>query len=57
MDNLVSILKQPALNHDVKTKILRFVQNWAIAFEGKSHLNYVGEVYRTLQREGALLCV
>ena len=52
MDNLISILKQPALNHDVKTKILRLVQNWAIAFEGKSNLSYVGEVYRTLQREG-----
>ena len=55
MDNLVSILKQPALNHDVKTKILRLAQNWAISFEGRSHLNYVGEVYRTLQREGTYL--
>lgn len=54
MDNLVSILKQPTLNHDVKTKILRLVQNWAISFEGKVNLGYVGEVYRTLQREGQL---
>lgn len=53
MDNLVSILKVPILNHDVKNKILRLVQNWAIAFEGKSNLAYVGEIYRTLQREGA----
>ena len=52
MDNLVSILKMPALNHDVKNKILRLVQNWAIAFEGKANLSYAGEVYRTLQREG-----
>ncbi|KAI0075927.1 ubiquitin binding protein [Panus rudis PR-1116 ss-1] len=52
MDNLVSILKMPALNHDVKNKILRLVQNWAIAFEGKPQLSYVGEVYKTLQREG-----
>ncbi|CAL1696995.1 unnamed protein product [Somion occarium] len=52
MDNLVSILKMPGLNHDVKNKILRLVQNWSIAFEGKANLSYVGEVYRTLQREG-----
>ncbi|KAI0641095.1 ubiquitin binding protein [Trametes meyenii] len=52
MDNLVSILKVPTLNHDVKNKILRFIQDWAIAFEGKPSLSYVGEVYRTLQREG-----
>ncbi|KAH9949478.1 ubiquitin binding protein [Amylocystis lapponica] len=52
MDNLVSILKIPTLNHDVKTKILRLVQNWAVAFEGKSNLSYVGEIYKTLQHEG-----
>lgn len=52
MDNLVSILKMPALNHDVKGKILRYVQDWATAFEGKPSLSYVGEVYKTLQREG-----
>ena len=53
MDNLVSILKMPALNHDVKTKILRLIQNWAMSFEGKYNLSYVGEVYKTLQSEGA----
>ncbi|KAI0668614.1 ubiquitin binding protein [Trametes maxima] len=52
MDNLVSILKVPTLNHDVKNKILRFIQDWAVAFESKPSLSYVGEVYRTLQREG-----
>ena len=52
MDNLVSILKMPVLNHDVKSKILRLVQDWATAFEGKPSLSYVVEVYRTLQREG-----
>ncbi|EJF58826.1 ubiquitin binding protein [Dichomitus squalens LYAD-421 SS1] len=52
MDNLVSILKMPTLNHDVKNKILRYVQDWATAFEGKPSLSYVGEVYKTLQREG-----
>ena len=54
MDNLASILKIPVLNHDVKNKILRLIQNWAIAFEGKSNLGYVGEIYRVLQNEGAL---
>ena len=52
MDNHVSILKVPALNYEVKNKILRLVQDWATAFEGKPSLSYVGEVYRTLQREG-----
>ncbi|EMD41514.1 hypothetical protein CERSUDRAFT_146526 [Gelatoporia subvermispora B] len=52
MDNLVSILKLPWLNIDVKNKMLRLIQNWAIAFEGKPTLGYVGEVYKTLQREG-----
>ena len=55
MDNLVSILKMSGLNHDVKQKILRLVQNWSIAFEGKGTLSYVGEVYKTLQREGTLV--
>ncbi|KAL1952420.1 hypothetical protein VTO73DRAFT_1569 [Trametes versicolor] len=52
MDNLVSILKMPALNHDVKNKMLRYIQDWATAFEGKPSLSYVGEVYRSLQRDG-----
>ncbi|KAL0945711.1 hypothetical protein HGRIS_014859 [Hohenbuehelia grisea] len=52
MDNLVSILKIPALNHDVKNTILRLVQTWSISFEGKPNLNYVGQVYKTLNNEG-----
>jgi hepatocyte growth factor-regulated tyrosine kinase substrate len=52
MENLVSILKMPVLNHEVKTKILRLVQNWAVAFEGKSQLSYVATVYDSLKREG-----
>ncbi|KDQ53025.1 hypothetical protein JAAARDRAFT_137843 [Jaapia argillacea MUCL 33604] len=52
MDNLVSILKMPALNLEVKNKILKLVQNWALAFEGKPMLRYVGEAYKTLQTEG-----
>ncbi|KAF8641540.1 hypothetical protein AX16_009917 [Volvariella volvacea WC 439] len=52
MDNLVSILKMPTLNHDVKNTMLRLIQNWSIAFEGKPALSYVGQVYRTLTGEG-----
>ncbi|KAJ7671923.1 hypothetical protein B0H17DRAFT_947969 [Mycena rosella] len=52
MDNLVSILKIPILNLDVKNNILRLVQNWSIAFEGKPTLNYVAQVYKTLTSEG-----
>jgi growth factor-regulated tyrosine kinase substrate len=52
MDNLVSILKMPTLNIDVKNKILRLIQNWSIAFEAKASLNYVGQVYKTLNQDG-----
>lgn len=52
MDNLVSILKIPVLNIDVKNNILRLVQNWSIAFEGKPALSYVGQVYKNLTNEG-----
>jgi len=52
MDNLVSILKMPTLNIDVKNKMLRLIQNWSIAFEGKPALSYVGQVFRNLKQEG-----
>lgn len=52
VDNLVSILKISTLNHQVKESILRLVQNWSIAFEGKPSLKYVGQVYQTLTKEG-----
>ncbi|KAJ6456139.1 vacuolar sorting-associated protein Vps27 [Mycena sanguinolenta] len=52
IDNLMSILKIPVLNIDVKNNILRHIQNWSIAFEGKPALSYVGQVYKTLQSEG-----
>lgn len=52
MDNLVSILKISTLNIDVKNNILRLIQNWSVAFEGKPTLSYVGQVYRTLMSEG-----
>ncbi|KAH7920490.1 ubiquitin binding protein [Leucogyrophana mollusca] len=52
VDNLVSILKIPGLNHLVKTDILKYIQNWSLAFEGKPNLYYVGQVYKTLKSEG-----
>jgi growth factor-regulated tyrosine kinase substrate len=52
VDNLVSILRVPTLNHDVKSTILRMIQNWSIALEGKPHLGYVGQVYKMLLNEG-----
>lgn len=51
----MSLLKAPATvapNQDVKNKMLELVQSWATAAEGRSHLVYINEVYRDLQREG-----
>lgn len=55
MDNLTSLLKAvgpAAVNQDVRNKILECIQSWAAATEGRYELNYIGEVYKTLQREG-----
>ncbi|KAF3810092.1 Vacuolar protein sorting-associated protein 27 [Colletotrichum gloeosporioides] len=55
MDNLTSLLQAvgpAAVNHEVKQKILELIQSWAAATEGRHELGYIGEVYKTLQREG-----
>ncbi|KAM3431286.1 hypothetical protein MY4824_007214 [Beauveria thailandica] len=55
MDNMVSLLQAvggAAVNGEVKSKILELVQSWAGATEGRYELSYIGEVYRTLQRDG-----
>jgi hypothetical protein len=43
------------LNIDVKNRILRHVQNWAIALEGKPQFLYINTVYKTLQKEGLVV--
>lgn len=55
MDNLVSLLKAyggAAVNEEVKAKILELIQIWATATEGQYELSYIGETYKSLQRDG-----
>lgn len=50
--SLLQAVGAGAVNAEVKSKILELVQSWAGATEGRYELSYIGEVYRTLQRDG-----
>jgi hepatocyte growth factor-regulated tyrosine kinase substrate len=52
MTSLLQAVGTASVNPEVRSKILELIQNWATATEGRYELSYIGEVYRTLQREG-----
>lgn len=55
MDNLTSLLQAVgpvSVNAEVRAKILELIQAWAAATDGRHDLSYIGEVYRTMQRDG-----
>ena len=55
LDNLISILKaygDAAPNEAVKEKILELIQGWESATQRRSEFSYLGEVYRSLQKDG-----
>lgn len=52
MTSLLQAVGANAINAEVKNKILELIQSWAGATENRYELAYIGEVYKTLQREG-----
>ena len=50
--SLLKAVGPAAVNSEVRAKILDLIQSWAAATEGRYDLSYIGEVYKTLQREG-----
>ncbi len=52
MTSLLQAVGSNAVNAEVKGKILELIQSWAGATENRYELSYIGEVYKTLEREG-----
>ncbi|KAJ3105721.1 Vacuolar protein-sorting-associated protein 27 [Phlyctochytrium planicorne] len=52
MDNLISLVRVPGANQDVRQKMLALIQTWGLAFKDKYELAYVVEVYESLKQEG-----
>lgn len=54
VDSLLSIVKSPTANTEVRNKLLGLIQTWALAFASKPELSYVTETYRLLKVEGCV---
>ncbi|CAI2173513.1 1115_t:CDS:10 [Funneliformis geosporum] len=54
VDSLLSIVRSPTANPEVRNKLLGLIQTWALAFAGKPELVYVTETYRLLKLEGCV---
>lgn len=53
MDPLTRMLGMPGVNHEVKSKALRLIQEWARIAEAKpSQMGYIPQVYRQMKEEG-----
>ncbi|KAF7722435.1 Vacuolar protein-sorting-associated protein 27 [Apophysomyces ossiformis] len=52
MDEIVSLIRSPTSNRDVKNKALLVIQTWGIAAKGKYEIDRMTEVYDLLKMEG-----
>ncbi|RCI04619.1 Vacuolar protein-sorting-associated protein 27 [Rhizopus stolonifer] len=51
MDALVSVLKSPTCNVDVKNRLLNIIQTWGMASRNKTNLSYMYDTYALLKAE------